>query len=106
MRVLLDANVPRGLKRLITGHDVATARERRLNALPDGAMLDAMHGAFDVLVTVDKSIPHQNRLDQRSFAVVILRARSNHIRDLLPLVPDLLLTLTDVKPGQVREIGS
>ena len=105
MRILLDANIPKQLKPSIAGHDVWTARERNLNKLPDTALLDAMGTDFDVLVTMDRSLPFQQRLDHRAFAVVVIRAKSNRIRDLLPVVPLLLRALPTVKPGEAREIS-
>jgi hypothetical protein len=63
-----------------------------------------MMGRLDVLVTVDRSMPFQQRLDSRPFAVIVLRARTNRLADLLPLVPALLKALDGIKPGEVREI--
>jgi hypothetical protein len=63
-----------------------------------------MAGQFDVLITVDKSMPFQQRLDERPVAQVVLRALSNRLPDLLPLVPALLQVLSEMKPGEVREI--
>ena len=71
----------------------------------DGPLLDAMAGLFDVLVTVDKSLPKQQRLSQRPFAVVVLRAKTNRLADLLPLIPALRATLKRLRPGQVREVA-
>jgi hypothetical protein len=71
----------------------------------NGRLLDAMAGQFDVLVTVDKGIRFQQRLDSRPVAVVLLRAPSNRLADLLPLIPALLEALYHVKPGALREIG-
>ena len=104
MRVLLDACVPNGLRRAITGHDVSTAGERGWSGLPDGALLDKVAGTFDVFISVDRSLPFQQRLDQRPFAVVILRAKTNRLTDLLPLVPALLDALDEIKPGETREV--
>lgn len=104
MRILLDANVPQGLKRAFSGHDVSTAREQGLNALPDGPLLAAISGRFDVLVTLDKSMRVQQRLQGRDFAVVVLRARSNRIADLIPLVPAILRTLDHILAGEIREL--
>jgi hypothetical protein len=42
-----------------------------------------------VLVTVDKSLPKQQRIDNRPLAVVVLRAKTNRLADLLPLAPKL-----------------
>ena len=71
--------------------------------LPDGELLSAMGSSFDVLVTVDKNLRFQQDLRTRPFAVAVLGAKSNHIRDLLPLVPELLAALPALRPGEVTE---
>jgi hypothetical protein len=90
----------------IRGHEVASVIDFGWAELTNGRLLDAMVGQFDVLVTVDKGIRHQQRLEDRPVALVLLRARSNRLRDLLPLVPTLLQALDEVKPGEVREISA
>lgn len=104
MRVLLDGCVPKRLANELTEHEVKTAPEMGWADLDDGPLLEAMAGRFDVLVTVDKSLPRQQRLDNRSFAVVVLRARTNRLVDLLPLVPALRRAIGELRPGQVREL--
>jgi hypothetical protein len=77
-----------------------------LHELLNGALLDAIQKLnFDVLVTMDKSMQFQNQLQGRSFGVILIRAKSNRITDLLPLVPALLLAIPEVKLGEVIEIG-
>jgi hypothetical protein len=71
----------------------------------NGALLDAMAGQFDALVTVDKRLPQQQRIKGRPFGVLVLRARSNRLADLLPLVPALLQALSGLGPGVVHEIA-
>ena len=44
-------------------------------------MLDRIAGRCDAFVTVDRNLPHQQRLDGRPFAVIVLRARSNRLAD-------------------------
>jgi hypothetical protein len=46
----------------------------------------------------------QQSLADRPVALVLLRAPSNRLPDLRPLVPALLKVLGEVKPGEVREI--
>jgi hypothetical protein len=104
VRILLDAFVPRGLRRSLASHDVSTSREMGWNRLPDNLLLGNISHVFDALVTVDKSIPFQQRLSTRPFAMIVLRARSNRLADLLPLMPALLKALDDIKPGEMREI--
>ena len=69
--------------------------------LNNGALLDAMTGQFEALVTVDKRLPQQQHMTDRPFGVVVLRARSNRLADLLPLVPALLAALAGLGPGEV-----
>jgi hypothetical protein len=104
MRVLLDACIPRGLRKSLSGHEVKTAPEMGWGNLDNGDLLDAMAGLFDVLVTVDKRLPEQQDVESRSVAVVVLRAKSNRLSDLAPLVPPLLETLASLRPGMVREV--
>ena len=103
-RVLLDANIPRKLSRNLTGFAVATARQLGWSELLDGPLLDVMAGQFDVLVTMDKSLPFEQNLKDRPFAVIILRARSNSIVDLVPLVPGLVTAIAETGPGKFWEI--
>jgi hypothetical protein len=74
--------------------------------LDDGPLLAAMDGRFDALITVDKSLPKQQVIATRSFAVVLLRARTNRLADLVPLVPELLAALSSARPGMVLEVGT
>lgn len=106
MRLLLDNCIPRGLVREFIGHDIAHVLDLGWDQHKDGDLLDVMSGEFDVLVTVDKSLRFQQRLDDRPFAVIVLRGRSNRIADLLPLVPALQEALNDIQPGEVREISA
>jgi hypothetical protein len=73
--------------------------------LDDGPLLDAMAERFDVLITVDKSLPKQQRISDRPLAVVVLRAKTNRLADLLPLAPKLRAMLENARPGQVYEIS-
>jgi hypothetical protein len=105
MRILLDACVPRGIRKSLPGHEVRTAPEMGWGDLDNGDLLDAMNGRFDALVTVDKGIPHQQHVTGRSLGVVVLRAKSNRLPDLLRLVPALLAVLSDLKAGTVKEVS-
>jgi hypothetical protein len=73
--------------------------------LDDGPLLNVMAGRFDVLVTADKSLPKQQHISDRPLAVVILRAKTNRLMDLLPLVPRLRAVLKNARAGQVYEIS-
>jgi hypothetical protein len=104
LRVLLDNCVPLGLARALAGHEVLSAIKLGWADLDDGPLWDIMAGKFDVLLTVDKNIQFQQRLENRPVALLVMRARSNRLPDLLPLVPKVLDALDRVKSGEVIEV--
>lgn len=78
MKIPLDECVPVDFRHHLQGHEVHTVRWAGFNGLTDGELLNAAEaGAYDVMLTVDKGIPYQNRLAGR--------ARSNRIQHLTPL---------------------
>jgi predicted nuclease of predicted toxin-antitoxin system len=105
MRVLLDNCIPRRLAALLDGIDVMPAVDIGWAALTDRDLLDAMAGRYDVLVTVDRGIRHQQRLHDRPIAIILLRARTNRLADLAPLIPALRSALGQMSLGKVHEIG-
>ena len=58
-----------------------------------------------VLVTVDQNIPFQQNLATYPIAIVIVRARTNQLVDLKPLVPTLLLAIERAKPGAIEIVS-
>jgi predicted nuclease of predicted toxin-antitoxin system len=106
MRVLLDECLPRRLTHLLAGHAVMTAAEAGLAGTKNGLLLAQAAGRFDVLVTVDQSLPNQQNLHSAGIGLVILVAISNRLDDLRPLVPQLLAILPSVAAGQVILISA
>jgi hypothetical protein len=104
MRVLLDECLPGKLGRLLSGHQVMTAPQAGLSGLKNGALLVQAAGRFDVLVTIDQSMPSQQNLRAAGLALVMLVAISNRLEHLTPLVPELLAVLPAVIPGQVYRV--
>jgi hypothetical protein len=79
-RILLDNCVPQRLAAALDGFDVAAVVDIGWARLTDRELLDAMTGHYDVLITVDRSIRHQQRIHDRPIAVVVLRAPTNRLR--------------------------
>jgi hypothetical protein len=99
MKVLLDECVDWRPSRDLQGHEVKTARQMGWSTIQNGELLALAAKAFDVFVTVDRKLPSQQNLSVLAIAVVVLRARTNRLADLRPLVPNLLLVLPRAKPG-------
>lgn len=60
---------------------------------------------FDVFVTPDRKLEYQQNIPRVGVAVVVLRALTNRLEDIAPLVPALLAALPDVRVGSVTHIG-
>jgi predicted nuclease of predicted toxin-antitoxin system len=101
MNLLLDECTPWRLKREFTGHAAFTVEDAGLKGLKNGRLLQAASGRFDVLVTVDKSVPSQQNLSSLNIALLILRARTNRFQDLKPLIPQSLTALDTISPGDI-----
>jgi hypothetical protein len=105
VKVLLDECVDWRLLREIVGHDAKTARQLGWSTIKNGALLALAATEFDVFVTTDRNLSFQQNLPAFAIAVVVLRAKSNRLADLLPLIPQLLATIPTAKRGAVTYVG-
>ena len=105
MRILLDENLPRRLAKHFPDHEVWTVPQIGWAGIKNGKLLALADGHFDVFVTVDRGIPHQQNLTGKRIHLILLRAVSNRYETLAPLVPSILGALESIEPGQVRYIG-
>jgi len=65
-------------------------------------LLTLAEGKFDVFVTIDKNIRYQQNLSGRKIAILIIRARSSEIDDLLPELPACIVALHSISAGSSR----
>ncbi len=105
MRVLLDECLPRTLKRDLSEHDVSTVQEMGWSGKTNGELLKLAARRFDVFVTADQSLRHQQNLDPAGMAVIAFEAATNSLKSLRPLVPKVLEVLGEIQPGAVVRIG-
>jgi predicted nuclease of predicted toxin-antitoxin system len=106
MKILIDENLPRKLAAYLEGHECRTVVECGWSGKKNGELLALADPLFDVLLTLDKNLPYQQNLDSVRVAVLIVRARSNRIQDLLPLLPECLAALVNIQPRQVVRLGA
>lgn len=101
MRVLLDECVPRRLKRDLVGHDVKTAPEMGWASKKNGELLALAAVDFDIFLTSDRNLSHQQNLSAFDIAVIVLVAGSNRFEDLRHLVPRILELLPTASHREV-----
>lgn len=103
-RVLLDENLPRLLARELPGFFVQTVTEAGWAGTKNGALLRLAESEFDVFVTADRRLPHQQTLSGLQLGVIVLAAGSTKVEDLRPLATELAEALAAVQRGQVVHV--
>jgi len=95
----LDECLDRKFANEMTGHEVQTVAKAGWASLKNGKLLRRAETHFDILVTTDRSLIYQQNLPNFDIAVIVLLARSNKAKDLLPFLPELLASIPKVRPG-------
>jgi hypothetical protein len=106
MRVLLDEQLPIDLASQLRGHALESVADRGWAGVRNGELLRRMTGYYDVLITMDRGIEFQQQISTFPFGIVIVRARSNRVQHLSPLVPAILAAIAATKSGQVQRVGA
>jgi len=107
MKILIDECLPAALRLTLSalGHECETVRRAGFGSKKNGELLALAEGHWNVLLTNDRRMKHQQNMTGRTIAVVVLRAKSNRIEDLQPLLPVCAAALRSVQPGQIVEVG-
>ena len=102
MRVLFDQGVPAPLREHLRGHEVTTAFEAGWSHLSNGELLALAETTFDVLVTTDRNLRHQQNLAGRRLAILVLPTTS--WPRMQPVADRISEAVESVEPGSYREI--
>ena len=105
MKVLLDECVPRKLKREIANHEVVTVTEQGWSGIENGELLNLAATRFDIFLTVDQNLSFQQNLKNFNIAIILMVARNNRLKTLLPLMPAVRAAIDDVKAGEIVRIS-
>jgi len=106
MRILLDESLPIEVRSELSGHDVRTVREQGWSGLKNGELLARAADQFEVVLTADRNLQHQQNLNRLPVAVVVLAARTNRIEDLRPLIPRVLGVLSSLQSRTLSIVGA
>ena len=100
MKMLLDENLPKLLKLDFPEHAVFTVRDMNWQSKTNGTLLRLMieHG-FEVLLTFDKNLRHQQNFQTYPIAVLVLDAPKNKYEVVKELVPELRRVLEKPLPA-------
>ena len=103
MRILLDENLD---WRLLAGHEVDSVAYIGWSGIKSGVLLQrAVEHRYEILLTLDGNMLHQQDIAAHRIAIIALRAASNRLADTAPLMPLVLEQLASVAPGTLVFIG-
>lgn len=102
MRILLDNCTPHVLRRLLPGHEVVTAWYLGLANLKNGDLLRAAEGDFELLITADTNMRHQQNLSRTRLRVLLV---PQDVAWLRAHRDEVLNAVNGMLPGEYRELA-
>lgn len=106
MKVLLDECLPLDLRHHFPGHEAHTVQWAGFKGLQNGKLLRAAELAgYQVLVTADQGLHYQQAPSGRRLAMIVVRAYTNQLEDVLAFMPRVLEALDRIQAGQTMTIS-
>jgi hypothetical protein len=105
VRILLDECVHVGVKAAFSGHVVKSVTETSWRSSKDGPLLKFAQYEFDVFVTIDRNLKHQQNLARLELGFVVVRVPSNELAYYLPLFEQLRTAAETIQKGAVIYVG-
>jgi len=103
MKLLLDENLPKRLKKDFADFEIFTVRDKDWNSKKNDQLLELMLAEdFNILITFDQNLEHQQNFEKYPITVFVLIAENNTYQILSELVPNLKMELE--KPLRVGAI--
>jgi predicted nuclease of predicted toxin-antitoxin system len=102
MRILFDQGVPLPLKNWLASHGIETARQRGWSELLNGELLAAAQGSqFDLFITTDQNLRHQQDLSRFAIAVLVLMVANWPALE--PFASEIAAAVDKIQPRQYVE---
>jgi len=101
MKLLLDENLPRQLKKDFEDYEVYTVGEMGWSGKENGELLALIiANTFKAMLTGDKNLQHQQNFDRYSIPVVVINALFITYPSIKPMIPRILDALSsNLAPG-------
>ena len=102
MKIIIDECVPSIVKRGMPDHSIKTVQEMGWSGIKNGKLLRLVVDEFDVFITSDKNLRHQQNLE--SFDITVILLPSNQVPAVRALLPKLDQTLTQLGSDRFIEL--
>lgn len=100
MHVFLDENVDPRLKDHLPDLSVTSIFDTSWKGLKNGQLMLNVSVDFNVFVTRDAGLPHQQNLSKFGLGVVVIKTKTTFFDDLIVLAPQIAAACRGVKAGQ------
>jgi hypothetical protein len=98
MKILLDECVTKKFKPSLQDFDVFTVTEQGWSGIKNGKLMGlCCDNGFDILLTIDKNLMHQQNLEKFNLTVVVLNTFTSKIEELIQFIPALKVSLPAMK---------
>ena len=88
MKILLDECVTKRLKTYLRQHEVSTVTQKGWSGLKNGMLLqNAVEDNFDLLLTIDKNILYQRKVENYDIIIVVFDTPSSSIDYVSKFIP-------------------
>jgi hypothetical protein len=94
------------VKDLLRGVEVVTVPERGWGSMKNGELLRLADREFDIFITADQNLQHQQNVSALSLAIVVLVAPSNRLEAYVPLGTQLRQAVSNARPGTVTRVSA
>ncbi len=102
---MLDENLPKRLKDILSPHSVFTVRDMGWNGITNGALLKLMiENRFDAFLTFDKNLRYQQNFKKYQIPVIVFNAPDNSFHTLSGLTNVVLKLLESELPSGPHEV--
>jgi predicted nuclease of predicted toxin-antitoxin system len=106
MKIILDECLPRRLLRDLPDHVATTVPRQGWTGLTDATLLKRVESEFDIFITMDANIIHQQNLHNLPICMIILHGPNSRYETLQPLLPQIRNVILIAAPGTVFHIGN
>ncbi len=104
MRIILDECLPRRLIRDLQAYTATTVPRQGWAGKKNGELLRLIIPEFDVFITLDSNLAHQQNLTGIDLCIITLHASNSRYETLQPMIPQVLDALSGAQPGSVIQI--
>jgi hypothetical protein len=101
MRILFDQGTPVPLRDHLIGHVIETAFELGWSTLENGALLAVAEGSFELFITTDQKLRHQQNLTGKKLTILVLMTTS--WPRIQKSIPQILEAIDRASPGEFLE---